>query len=99
MPTVNIAHSLLFYRENLWGYLRVSPFNCFNRIAQGLTPFTLTPFTKTAVTAQRNLNLGPSLAQAFRQQGQNGPAVLGAVDVAGAQITDQGLLPAEDIQR
>src|SRR5208282_4371932 len=44
------------------------------------------PAAKSAVAPEDDLHLRPSLAQAFDDQGQNGPGVFGLVDVAGPEI-------------
>ena len=54
---------------------------------------------KAGVTAPDDAHLGPGTPQAFDQQRQNRPRMLGGVDLRGAQIRYQQLLAAEDIQR
>ena len=54
---------------------------------------------KAAVGAENDLHPRPGPAQALDQQGQYGPGVFGVVDFAGAQIADQKLLAAENIER
>jgi hypothetical protein len=41
------------------------------------------------IRPQQDADLGPCLAQAFDQQGQNGPGMFGTIDPARAQVADQ----------
>jgi hypothetical protein len=62
------------------------------------TPRQHPPAAKARVAAEDDLDLRPGLAQPLDQQGQNGPGMFGAVDLARAQVADQQLVSAKDIQ-
>ena len=47
------------------------------------------PAAKTGVATEDNSDLWPDLSQSFNQQSQDRPGMLGAVDLARAQVTDQ----------
>ena len=54
-----------------------------------LAPQQHPPAAKTGVATEDNSDLWPDLSQSFNQQSQDRPGMLGAVDLARAQVTDQ----------
>jgi hypothetical protein len=63
-----------------------------------ITPIEQAVTAEAAVAAKDDAHFRPDLAQPLDQQRQDCPGMLGAVDVAGAQVVHQQLLTAEDIQ-
>ena len=55
--------------------------------------------TEAGVAAEDDADRGPALTHGLDQQRQDGPGMLGSIDLARAQVTDQQLLSAKDIQR
>jgi hypothetical protein len=64
-----------------------------------VTPAHQFPARKAAVAAKDDPHVRPLPAKAFHQQLQDGPAVLGPIDVGRPQIGHQQLTAAEDVQR
>ena len=54
---------------------------------------------EAAVAAEDDLDVWPDLAEAFDQQSQDCPGVLGRVDVGRTKVSTQEAMPAENVQR
>jgi hypothetical protein len=63
-----------------------------------IAPAQQPPAAEAGVGAENNLHPGPGLAQALHQQVEDGAAVPGGVDVAGAKITHQQVLTAKNVE-
>src|SRR5215469_1797087 len=64
-----------------------------------LTPPQHLPAAEATVSAQRDFDFWPALAQRLDQQGQDRPSMLSRIDVALAQIADQEPFSTKDVQR
>jgi len=67
--------------------------------AMAFAPAHEAPATEARIPAENNTHLGPDFAKLIDQQFQNRPGVLGPIDAAFPQLSDQQLLPAENIKR
>ena len=85
--------------EGLLSSLHQGPRQCQEPLVFGQTnnvihvvafaPTKHLPTAEARVGPQDDPHLGPLLAQAGGEQFEDGPGVLGRIDVAGAQVTDQ----------
>jgi hypothetical protein len=56
------------------------------------------PAAETRIPAKDDPDLGPGFTKTIDQQFQNRTAVLGCIDAAGAQVSRQKMIPAENIE-